>query len=179
MNYIEIYNEKLSIIPLVLLLLIACNSESEYKTEKLTISQLKSMPYYQTFNVFWDKYAPLEEMVDSIKTHFDTSKYKLVFFLSPTCYSCGNADSLSPYLIKSIYQAEISESAYEIYSMPNYKSSHPYDEIIHLTNLPTFWLFKNNLPVNCVSDSFKIHKETYPESTKRIETFLYEALTEE
>ncbi len=171
--------KKLFILPLVLLFLIACSSENEYKTEKLTLSQLKSLPYYQSFNVFWDKYLPLEDIVDSIKTNFETSKYKLVLFISPSCYSCGQADSISPYILKAINQTEISESAYEIYSMPNYKSSHPYDEIIHLSNLPTFWLLKNNLPVNCVSDSFNIHKEIFPESQKRIENFLYEALTEE
>ncbi|NLO18661.1 MAG: hypothetical protein GX121_02085 [Ignavibacteria bacterium] len=161
-----------------ILVLLACNSETEYKTEKLSLSQLRALPYYQTFNIFWDEYNPLENIVDSVKQKFDIGKHKLIVFTSPTCYSCGNADSLSAFLLKTVYLAEIPETVYEIYSMPNYKSSHIYSDIVHLESLPAFWLFKNNMPAACISDSFRTHKEAFPESQKRIEEFFNEALNE-
>ena len=135
-----------------ILVLLACNSETEYKTEKLSLSQLRALPYYQTYNIFRDEYNPLENIVDRVKQNFDIGMQKLI--------------------------AEIPETVYEIYSMPNYKSSHIYSDIVHLESLPAFWLFKNNMPAACISDSFRTHKEAFPESQKRIEEFFNEALNE-
>lgn len=166
-----------TIIFAVLLLMSSCTENPiKVETQKLTLEDIKTSPSYSGFNFYFEGFHSKQTAISQISSSFNNGTHRFVFFLSPSCFSCGRIDSLSPRLVKILTDALIPTTSYEIYSMQNYKSEHPYIDKINLKILPEMWILKGGVPVYNVTEAIMEFVFANPTENINYEEFVLEGL---
>lgn len=153
------------------LLFISC-SESPLSDNAavLTISDINKEAGYAWFEQTVAEYQPDVAIIAEIQKKFDPTKHKVNIFVKPSC-SCEGTHKYFPNMIKVMRAAGIQESSYTMYSMSKNTDKHPLQDVVTLTDLPRFFLFKDNLPIYSIMDTIE-SKSTQ----KSVEQIFLEAL---
>jgi hypothetical protein len=152
----------------------SCTEDTpELLTVQRTIDQVKNDWRYYGFSYYFDEYQPNQEILDSIKDRFDPSVHKFLLFTSPSCYSCGQMDTLLPYTAKIIKTAQFSDDDYHLFDTPNIAASHPFDTLIILKSLPSVFTL-NEEKIYSVLDTFYLKQQDDPNIT--LEEIILESL---
>lgn len=122
-----------------------------YTAEKLTVSQLNSTPGYSWFNQEMVAYSSLMDttIVKQVKTAFDTSSYRCVVYVNPSC-TCDGTQKLFPHAIEVMKAAGVPESNFEIYSMRTANDTQPYLSTMKPPSLPTIFILKKGAVVGLI-----------------------------
>ncbi|MDZ4745337.1 MAG: hypothetical protein SGJ05_04970 [bacterium] len=136
----------------LLIVLSACTTEPvEFSAQQLTVQELNTSPGYAWFPTEVNLYAPNTSMVDSVRTTFDASTQKVAIFVKPGC-SCRGTMRLFPQIMKTLIAADVDMSKVEVWSMRGITDKHPYQPTITITDLPSVYVFRNNVIVAEVHD---------------------------
>ena len=137
-------NNKIILFALFLLLfLFSCSVEPEISDAgEVSIEEIIESYNYYGFKVYYNEYEPHQEYADSIKMLFKPETHKYILYTSPSCFSCGQTDSLLPYACKVIRNIGLNDSCFYLFDTPKVSSGHPFDTIINLERLPSAYVKK-------------------------------------
>lgn len=164
------------LIPFILIVK-SCTNEENIQTSTVpkTIDEIVNDWRYYGFKIFYNAYYPSENYLDSMNKYFNPTIHKFILFTSPSCFSCGQMDSLLPQTAKIISLSEIPDSSYVLFDTPNINSSHPYDGIIFLKDLPSVYLLNSGTnDIYSVLDTYEIRKANSINTS--LEQIMYEFL---
>ncbi len=169
------FSKKIMIILVSFIFLFAaCNDDTaDLATVQRTIDEINVDWRYYGFSFYFEEYKPDIDLLDSIKENFDPSIHKLLLYTSPSCFSCGQMDSLLPFVAKIIKSAQLSDTSYFLFDTPNIQASHPFDTLIILKSIPSVFTLSGGT-IFSVLDTF-LHQQEESENV-RLEEILIEAL---
>lgn len=129
----------------LLIILTSCETATpEYTAQQLTVQELNTSPGYAWFPTEVNIYSPNASMVDSVRSTFDASTQKIAIFVKPGC-SCRGTTRLFPQIMKTLMDAGVDMSKVEVWSMRGLTDKHPYQPTITITDLPSIYVFRNNV----------------------------------
>lgn len=153
-------------------------SENEAITDAIPykIDEINKMPGYGWFYEEYSKYQVDTNLLNEIRKFYNPSVHKILLFTMPSC-SCPNLKyKRFPQFYKILQNVGISNDQIEFYSMSSIRSRHPYDSLLLITSLPSFYILKQNKPIYSITDTldFNIYYgKTYP---IKLEELLLEGL---
>ncbi len=167
---------KIMLMMSVLFLINSCSDEDiQTSVVHKTVDEIINDWRYYGFGIYFDKYNPSENYLDSIDKHFDPEIYKFILYTSPSCFSCGQMDSLLPQTSKILKASKLPDTTYILFDTPGISSSHPYDSTIFLKKLPSAYLLNSGTnDIFSILDTFRIRKEN--EINTSLEQIMYEFL---
>lgn len=167
--------KKLYYILLSVILLSCSESDIDKEAELVSKSTVQTEPGFEWFLGEYESYLPQENLITNVNSDFDQEE-KLVIFIKPSCECRGNQKDF-PRLVKSLDAASVAESKYEIYTMRE-DYSHPYMDMITITDLPQAYILKNGAVKYSIFDSLLVNGN--PDSLKvdqdRVEYYLSESV---
>lgn len=140
---------------------------------KMSKADLEKSIGYEWFAPEWEIYKPDTSITSQIQTFFDATNENFYIFLSPSCGCKGVAKS-SAELVKVLDESNIPASNYELYSISNISSKHPYMDKITLRNIPSAFYIKNGKPVYSILDTFIYYQNLA--RAKKIEEIVLDAI---
>ena len=176
-------NINLSIILTSILLIFgifsACTDNGQDAESKpaqvMTVTQIKATVGYAWFEPEFNLYHPVSNILGQINAEFQKNPCQFYIFVNPSC-ACTGTQKNFPHVVKILDSANIKETSYTIYSMLSYKSPHPYNTIFTLTQLPSFYIIRNQKPVYSVLDSLNYYRALNSNIDYTIEEFVLKGL---
>jgi len=137
------------------LLIFSCSEDDDSvstEAEQIDFNYLSDASGYAWFNATVATYTPYDSTIQIIQQKYDTSMYDVVMYVKPSC-SCDGTQKKFPYLVKSLRAAGVPDSEITIYSINKHTDKHPRMNELTLTDLPTFYLYKNGVPFANILES--------------------------
>lgn len=149
--------KKILILALSFIFLIACD-ETPVNTDAILLNRtdVESNPGFPGFTTEHQLYSPKTDLVNSISSDFGDDE-KLVIFVKPACTCIGTQKDF-PHILKSLDEADIVYSKYEVYSIGKVEYNHPYSDIIQLSDIPAAFVIKNEVPTYSIFDSLNTYR---------------------
>ncbi len=140
------------------ILLYSCGVEQEDDdATQVDVEDLLQDYNYYGFKFYYEEYEPSQIYMDSIKISFKPDKHKYILFTSPSCFSCGQTDSLIPYASKVIKLIGLNDSCHYLFNTPKVNSAHPFDTIINLERLPSAYV-RNGDDIHSLLDTLRVRR---------------------
>ena len=157
-------------------LLFACsNDDSPGNAQYITLDELRVTPGYEWFDPEYNSYTPDPAVIDSIKNQIANRTDEFILYVNPSC-NCSGTQSLFPASVKVLHEAGIYEPRFKIYTMYSQSDNHPYMNHFTVTSLPSFFTIIDSLPNYSINDSMSYYMLNRPDSTWRIEDFVFRAI---
>lgn len=152
---------------------VSCQEEGEVQTEAtiIELSDLKSQIGYAAFDLEYDEYVSDSTLVESIKNAYVEAEMDFLMFIKPTCKCLGNTEKV-PVLYKILNDAGISNDKVTLYSMRVASLKHPYEANINISDLPSFYLVKDDVDFSELFSSF----DPNDSSGTKLESLILEAM---
>ena len=167
---------KLIILSLIALGLFSCSDDTAPgNAQFITLEELRITPGFEWFDEGYNSYQPVQEVIDSIANAIKDSNKNFILYVNPSC-SCTGTQKMFPSSIKILQAAGINEPQFKIYMMYLETDNHPYMNNFKVNDLPCFFTISDNIPDYSIYDSLTYYNESVPDSTFRIEDFVYKAI---
>lgn len=167
---------KLLMLACAALIISSCgDSPVEQVSKKMSMADIMTNPGFSWFDSERQLYNEDTLTVKKIKTDLNVSNYKFVLFVKPSC-SCPGTHKTFPGFYKILADAGVNDNQMEIYSMPSIEANQPYDSMFVISELPAFYVFKNNVPVYSIMDTVYFNQNNGIKYPDNMEEALYEAL---
>ncbi len=155
------------------------STEPNKEADKMEINELFGSPKFIWFDVEYKSYQPDQAITQQIQNEFDSDLHRFFFFVKPQC-ACQIPQKDFAYLIKTLREANISDSSIEIYSMANESYAHPYKNNFELNFLPAYYVMDitDTIPGFSISDTIDNIQKNYPDSIYTVEKLLLEGIKE-
>jgi hypothetical protein len=172
--------KKIALIILIFASFIACDeTDTNTKAKAITYEEILADINYSWFADAYNNYTPNDSISDLIKENYNEGDDSFLIFASLAC-GCGGEIEFAKYL-KVLKEAGIESTL--IYGMAEPDYTHPYQDKITLTQLPSFFKLTNGMFVYSIVDSLNNFKDiNNPEaeitdSSAVIEQAILDALT--
>lgn len=170
-------NFKIFYLILAITFLYGCsNDDTILNAIPYKIQDLNKLPGYGWFYEEYDKYQVDTNLLKQIVQVYNPAIHKIIIYSMPSCACPGLKYTRFPQLYKILQQAGISNNNVEFYSLSSLRSRHPYDSVIVLSTLPSFYIIKQSKIVYSIADTLDYniyYGKTYP---LKLEELLYEGL---
>ncbi len=122
-------------------LLVGCSqsTEPEYTAERITLNTLRTTPGFAWFDAEMQSYQPDSAVVALIRQAYRPGEHHFYVYVKPTC-SCYGTQKLFPRFCRVLLDAGVAESDLEIYSMHGSTDKHPHMHWLHVQQLPSFFI---------------------------------------
>ncbi len=159
------------------LLLTSCEDSGSASDEAtiLHISTIQNQVGYTWFFEEANTYEPIPDVITQIKEIFNPDLHIFLIFSQPSC-SCESKQLAFPHFMKVLIDAEIPESNYTIYSLQTEMTKHPHEDIINITDLPEFYILKENIVIMDVQKAMSEFISLHPDDSITYEELILEAL---
>lgn len=140
------------------------------------IDDLNKLPGYGWFYEEYDKFQVDTNLIKQIEQVYNPAVHKIIIYSMPSCACPGLKYTRFPQFYKILQFAGINTSNIELYSLSSIRSRHPYDSMIVLSTLPSFYVFKQSKVVYSIIDTLDYniyYGKPYP---IKLEELLYEGL---
>lgn len=152
----------------------SCNEDVEPGTAQIIdYEELKSYPFYQTYEIEYGNYLPNFDTVQLIMDIYDKDVHELYLYFQPSC-SCTGTKVLFPQFQKVVDDAGIEN--YLWYAMKTDEDANPNDYMFTIKELPAFFVLKNGVAVYSIVDTLNARVASGSGENITLEALLYEAL---
>ncbi len=164
---------------LLTVFILSC-SESAVDAEAtlITFSELKTSPGFEWFMPEYNTYTPDESIVSQIEQRYNPDENRFFIYANPSC-ACQGTQKLFPSIVKSLKEAGVSESNFEMYSIPTSSTDHPYERWFKLNSIPAAFTMKINgadTSFYSIVDTMNAALDINPDTTDAIEHFILYSL---
>jgi hypothetical protein len=155
---------------------ISCSDdEGPRNAQYITLEELRVTPGYEWFDPEYNNYTPDPAVIDSIKNQIQNRSDDFILYVNPSC-NCSGTQVLFPASVKVLHEAGIDEPRFKIYTMYNKSDNHPYMDNFIVNDLPSFFTVIDTLPKYSINDSLRVYMQIRPDSTWRVEDFVFRAI---
>ena len=151
------------------------DDEGPRNAQYITLAELRVTPGYEWFDPEYNSYKPDPAVIDSIKNQIQNSNENFILYVNPSC-NCSGTQVLFPSSIKVLHEAGIDEPRFKIYTMYSKSDNHPYMDNFTVIDLPSFFTVIDSMPKYSINDSLSRYMQIRPDSTWRIEDFVFRAI---
>ncbi len=156
--------------------LFSCSDDDTPRNAQfITLEDLRFTPGFEWFDEEYNNYQPVQSVIDSISNAIKDNNKEFILYVNPSC-ACTGTQKMFPASIKILLEANINEPQFKIYMMYHETDNHPYMDHYKVKNLPCFFTLTNDLPDYSIYDSLGFYNESVPDSTFRIEDFVFKAI---
>ena len=156
--------------------ILSCSSDNgPGNAEFITLEELRITPGFEWFDVEYDAYQPVQSVIDSIKNALTDNNPEFILYVNPSC-NCTGTQKLFPASVKVLQEAGVFEPQFKIYTMYSEMDNHPYMNHFKIHDLPSFFTLANSTPEYSINDSLIYYNEMYPDTTWRVEDFVFKAI---
>lgn len=156
-----------------MLTVLGCKESSTSVEADLTnYETMITQPGFQWIPFRKEQYIPEKTVIDSLKKYYNTD-YSFYIFAKPSCTCEGPHNDLA-YFFTIMDSVGIDYSNSEIFAMNSINNIQPYDDIIEINDLPSFFVLKNNEVFYSIRDTLVYREEHSIDDT--LEEILLEAL---
>ncbi|MCX6155518.1 MAG: hypothetical protein NT007_15305 [Candidatus Kapabacteria bacterium] len=154
-----------------------CKNESALPNTaaKLSMNGLKQTSGWMWLGEIYNSYKTDSALILKIKAAFKPGVHRIYCFTNLTC-SCAPNIKVFGNCLRTMTDAGISETNFEIYSMPDTSYSYPYSTKFKINFIPAVFIMKDSIVVYSVIDSFMKVQDINLDSNLAIEPFLYQGL---
>ncbi|MBI5325411.1 MAG: hypothetical protein HZB41_09105 [Ignavibacteriae bacterium] len=140
----------------IFLIITSCSENVSYNEDaiKLTVKEITSTQLNKWFENEMNDYNPDTNVVNEIKNNFDTNRHKIYLYANFAC-GCTDQQTDIAHLCKVFSKCNIPESSFEIYSMSNKNSKHPYKNKFTINYMPECIVMKDTTAVYFVIDTMR------------------------
>lgn len=166
-------------ISFIVVLFIACTeTTNEPKTTLMTLEELKSTPGFEWFSPEFNDYTPEKDIIDQIENLYSPTNHKFYIFANPSC-ACTGTQKTFPSILKTLVESGISETNFEIYSIPTALSAQPYEHRFKLSSLPAAFTMRikgSDTTYYSIIDTLDSVRSANPSTNEKIEHFILHSL---
>jgi hypothetical protein len=140
-------------------LLVGCSqsTEPEYTAERITLNTLRTTPGFAWFDAEMQSYQPDSAVVALIRQAYRPGEHHFYVYVKPTC-SCYGTQKLFPRFCRVLLDAGVTESDLEIYSMHGSTDKHPHMHWLHVQQLPSFFIARQQQLLGSIAGELPANK---------------------
>ncbi len=137
-------------------IIISCENESEsyYKTQKISRNDIGITPGFNWFEGMIISYEVTPSLINEIKSVYNKDKHKFLFVNTPSCY-CDKDQEMFPYTTRILDEIGLPDSNFIFYAINDLKADFPYKHLVTLESFPSIYLMKDNEIKYFISDTLK------------------------
>lgn len=160
----------------VLAVFVSCSDNSTIPNAmNYEFDELSTMPGYGWFNDEYNGYLVDSSKLQGILENFNPAIHKILFFSRPSC-SCPGSHRMFPAVFKILQHAGVPVENMEFYSFSSVGAKHPYDSLMTVSILPSFYVLKSGVPVYSIMDTLVSNSYYEIEYPTLYEDLIFEGL---